>query len=114
MLKALLISALLLMGPPTDRVALFISPRVGNAPLKVKAEFTIPQSNDNREYCLVWDSDGGQAGESCDTLDLGEGEHYRHTLTTILRYPGHYEFLLRVRQVDKILSSNQISVEVNE
>jgi hypothetical protein len=110
-LKFVLIVAMLL-GPPS-RVALSISPRIGTAPLQVKADFTIPPSDDNREYCLIWDSEEGQEGRSCDTLDLGSGENYRHRLTITLRQPAHYEFVLRVRQEGKILSSEQITVEVN-
>lgn len=63
----------------TAPVTLKLSPLQGYSPFSTRGRVVTPPDPNNREWCLVWDSEDGEAGLSCKPLD-GEAGAVTHDI----------------------------------
>lgn len=103
-----LYSFMVMATPP---VSLTVDPHFGYAPLTVSGKVTIPRDEQNRGYCIHWESPEGEAGLSCKPM---EGEASPRTFFyTIKSLPaGHYSFTAVVLRPSGFIESPAQPVQV--
>jgi len=104
---------LLLSATPSGEKAinLRVSPRHGFEPLTVRATIVIEPNDLNTEWCLSWDSDDGEAGGTCRTM---EGQYASKTTEILVeRLPaGTYRFQASVNSRVRINRTAVVDVNV--
>lgn len=111
MFKPLILFALLL-GPPSPKVALAVSPHFVSMRDPVRAIITIEADDRNREACLSWEGEselGSHCWEHLEEKDFPSHIEYPVRLHTL----GVFEFQLSVRRTDKIVRTALQEVEVH-
>ena len=86
-------------------VSLRVSTPVGRQPLTQRLAIVIEPDAANRGYCLVYDSDTGQAGVKCEDLAGAEATRTRWVLLPRLT-AGSYTAVVRVGRSDGSVKSS--------
>lgn len=109
LILALLLGGFVVLGTPP--ISLTLNPAVGYAPFSTRGTASIPPSSSNTFWCLVWNSEVGEAGLSCKPLE-GEKAPRVHPIELKDLSAGEYEVYVEVETPKGIKVSPRIHLKV--